>query len=101
MNESYILKAVSAPDAEKEMVLANGTKMYAARLNDSINNLLESSGGEDVPLVLAALELQKRGLRSLVSEKACVLADKISEKMTVQAVNLAELMRQAGKEKNE
>ena len=101
--ESYCLKALAVPNKEKILILANGTKMYAKKLNDCINDLLEIGNGIDAPLVLAALELHIRALRPMLPKNACEIADRVNEKIIVEAVNLAELMKQVNgkEEKNE
>lgn len=98
MNESYILKAISASDEKTEQILFEGVAFYAKRINKLAIEMFKKAD-IDAPLVLAALQSNTKILRTILPEHGLKLADYLMEGIDVAAIDVAELKKQAYEEK--
>lgn len=87
-----ICKAKDHKDAAKAMQA--GLAHYGAFLNAMVN----ATVWDDLPILVAAMQLIAQAMRPVIVEKGCEIADRIVEASTAVAIDVGALRKERGEE---
>ena len=91
---SYAERICKAKDLEAATkAMQAGLAHYGAFLNAMVN-----ASGDDLPILVAAMQMSAQAMRPAIGETGCEIADRIVEAYTAVAVDVGALRKERGEE---
>lgn len=92
---SYAERICKAKDRE---AAAKAMKAGLAHYGAFLNAMVNATSWDDVPILVAAMQLIAQAMRPAIGEKGCEIADRIVEASTAVAVDIGALRKERGEE---
>ena len=91
---SYAERICKAKDREAAAkALQAGLTHYGAFLNAMVN-----ASGDDLPILVAVMQMSAQAMRQVIGEKGCKIADQIMAASTAVAIDTGALRKERGEE---
>lgn len=92
---SYAERIFKAKDREAvAKAMQAGLAHYGAFLNAMVN----ATSRDDLPILVAAMQMSAQAMRPVIGEKGCEIADQIMEDSTAVAIDIGALRKERGEE---